>query len=289
MILKFKRNCFATAVTLTLCIAFVTAVHADVVITDGAGTSANIDDAGYFSDVGPIGYSFLGREFINNGTGSSNYWFNANGASVAIADEVTGSNPFGASIIASSTSVAVLGNLGFGGGWTFLETVSIPAPGVVAFQIQLTNNTGATAHDVQWGFGFDPNPGIPVGFGSGTFNTINATGNESSVSATSPDGWSIFLQNTTGASAFSISPYIDLSACCNPVDPAVMLAAAQGVGHYGFANNSINLAYDLGTIHNFETVTFSYAVSPIPEPEIYMMLLAGFGLIGFSARRHINT
>ena len=68
-----------------------------------------------------------------------------------------------------------------------------------------------------------------------------------------------------------------------------MLAAAQGVGHYGFANNSINLAYDLGTIHNFETVTFSYAVSPIPEPEIYMMLLAGFGLIGFSARRHINT
>jgi len=37
---------------------------APVFITDGAGTSATIADAGYFQP-GGIGLSYLGREFVN--------------------------------------------------------------------------------------------------------------------------------------------------------------------------------------------------------------------------------
>ena len=189
-----------------------------------------------------------------------------------------------ASVLGSGSNVVILGS--FKSGWSFLETVSIPTSGHVAVQIQLTNHTGHTANNVQWGVGFDPDQGVPAGLGFGTTNVINATGLGSSVTATSLDGWSVTLHNTTSASAFAINPYVDTTACCSPVDPALMLATAQAPGSYGFADSSINLAYDLGTIANHQSVTFGYEyIMAVPEPETYAMLLAGLGLVGFSARR----
>ena len=282
---ELKRNCLAQVVALALCGAFVSSASAaSFTITDGAGTSANIDDAGYFSSSSALGLSYLGREFVNHGTWASNYSLNANGASFGVADQVTGSNPLGASIVFGVGNVVLTAS--FGGGWSFIETVSIPVAGHVAVQVQLTNNTGADATGVQWGVGVDPDQGIPAGLGFGTTNVINATGNGASVTATSLDGWSLTLANTTSASAFAINPYVDTTTCCSPVDPALMLAAAQAPGSYGFGDNSINLAYDLGSIANHNSVTFGYEyIMAVPEPETYAMLLAGLGLIGFSARR----
>ncbi|MDO8893516.1 MAG: PEPxxWA-CTERM sorting domain-containing protein [Nitrosomonas sp.] len=281
---ELKRNCLAQVVALALCGAFVTTAHAaPTVITDGAGTAATIADAGYFSSATALGLSFMGREFVNHGTWASNWSLNANGASVGIADEVTGSNPFSASVLGSGSNVVILGS--FKSGWSFLETVSIPTSGHVAVQIQLTNHTGHTANNVQWGVGFDPDQGVPAGLGFGTTNVINATGLGASVTATSLDGWSVTLHNTTSASAFTINPYVG-EDCCSPVDPALMLAAAQAPGSYGFGDYSINLAYDLGSIANHNSVTFGYEyIMAVPEPETYAMLLAGLGLVGFSARR----
>lgn len=282
---KLKRNCQMQVVALALCGTFVTATHAaPTVISDGAGTAATIADAGYFSSATALGLSFMGREFVNHGTWASNWSLNANGASVAIADEVTGSNPLSASVLGSGSNVVILGS--FKGGWSFLETVSIPTSGHIAVQVQLTNHTGHAANHVQWGVGLDPDQGIPHGLGFGTTNVIDATGLGSSVTATSLDGWSVTLHNTTSASAFAINPYVDPISCCSPVDPALMLAAAQTLGSYGFSDSSINLAYDLGTIANHHSVTFGYEyIMAVPEPETYAMLLAGLGLVGFSARR----
>ena len=68
-----------------------------------------------------------------------------------------------------------------------------------------------------------------------------------------------------------------------------MLAAAQAPGSYGFGDYSINLAYDLGSIASQQSVTFGYEyIMAVPEPETYAMLLAGLGLIGFSARRRMQ-
>lgn len=86
--------------------------------------------------------------------------------------------------------------------------MSIPTSGHVTVQVQLTKHTGHAANHVQWGVGFDPDQGIPAGLGFGTTNVINATGLGSSVTATSLDGWSVTLHNTTSASAFAINPYI---------------------------------------------------------------------------------
>ena len=278
MQIKLRKK-LVLVMTIALGVMYVVTAHATPVVISHGLTTAKIDDAGYFS-----GYSFAGREFIDYGTKSSNYSLNVNGSSAAIADSVTGSNPLGAAVLASSASAVIIGNLEPVGGWTFLETVSIPVDGIVAFQIQLTNNTGSTATEVQWGIGFNPNQGIPSGSGFGTINTINATGGSvASVSAVSLDGWSITLASMP--SVFPVVPYIDLSNCCNPVDPGLMLATVQAVGGYGFSDSSINLSYDLGTINALQTVTFGYTISVLPEPETYAMLLVGLGLIGFSRRK----
>lgn len=279
MQLKLRKKIVQIIVAIASGVTYVATVHAVPTVISSGLTTARIDDAGYISS-----YSFAGREFIDHGTRSSNYSLNANGAAVAIADAVTGSNPLGAVILASSASAVIIGNIGLGEGWTFLETVSIPVDGNVAFQIQLTNNTGATATGVQWGVGFDPNQGIPAGLGFSTANTINATGGSiASVSAVSSDGWPITLASMP--SAYPVVPYIDPITCCSPVDPSLMLTVAQAAGGYGFANSSINLSYDLGTINARQTVSFGYIISIVPEPETYAMLLAGLGLIGFSAYR----
>lgn len=294
MNVELKKHCLSQAVALALCGIFATAAQAaPVVITGGGGTtSATIADAGYFSALGPggLGLSYLGREFVNHGTWASNYWLNANGGTVAVADSSFGgdiSNPLGAVTFGPfGDNVSV--SASFSGGWGFVETVSIPTAGHVAVQVQLTNRTGADAHHVQWGVGVDPDQGVPGGTGFGTANAINGLGNLASVTAVSSDGWSLTLQNTTSASAFAIAPYVDtvFGACCSPVDPAFMLETAQAIGSYGFADHSINLAYDLGTIANGHSVTFGYEyIMAVPEPETYAMLLSGLGLIGFSARR----
>lgn len=286
--MEVKLKSVAQLAAMTLCAGLATGAHAATfaVITDGAGTSASINEAGYFDGTTALGLSFMGREFVNLGTFASNYSLNANGASVAVADEVIGNNPLGAKIIGAAGNVMITGS--FGGGWSFIQTVSIPVSGHVAVQVQLTNNTGATATNVQWGVGLDPDQGVPAGYGFGTTNVISAFGNDAAVTATSLDGWSLTLHNTTSAAASAIRPYVDPFSCCSPVDPAVMLAAAQAPGNYGFADSSINLAYDLGTVANRHSVTIGYEYvmsAPVPEPETYALLIAGLGVVGFVAAR----
>lgn len=295
--MKFELKSHITkAVALAFCGALATAAQAaPTTITNGL-TSATIDDAGYFYSGGPVGLSFAGREFVNHGTFASNWSLNANGGSVAVADEVLGNNPLATVAFGPiAGSISVVTNLGGGGGgWALTETVSIPTSGAtsghVAVTINLTNNTGVDATGVQWGVGLDPDQGIPAGLGFGTTNDILGLAGSAAVRATSSDGWSLTLANTTSASAFSIAGYVDPFSCCSPVDPAAMLAAAQAIGSYGFADSSINLAYDLGAIANGHSVSFGYEyILAVPEPETYAMLLAGLGLIGFSARRRISA
>ena len=295
--MKFELKSHITkAVALAFCGALATAAQAaPTTITNGL-TSATIDDAGYFYSGGPVGLSFAGREFVNLGTFASNWSLNANGGSVAVADEVIGNNPLATVAFGPiAGSISVVTNLGGGGGgWSLTETVSIPTSGAtsghVAVTINLTNNTGANATGVQWGVGIDPDQGVPGGVGFGTTNDILGLAGAAAVRATSLDGWSLTLANTTSASAFSIAGYVDPFSCCSPVDPATILAAGQAIGSYGFADSSINLAYDLGAIANGQSVSFGYEyILAVPEPETYAMLLAGLGLIGFSARRRIGA
>ncbi len=293
--MTFKKKTISQVVAVALCGTFAAATQAAPVVISNFNTSAAIADAGYFSATAPggLGMSFMGREFVNHGTWASNYSLSVGGALVAVADEAVGgdtSNPLGAVAIPVTGAVEVNTNLPFGAnGWTFTQTVSIPSDGHVSVMINLTNTSSSVASDVLWSVGVDPDQGVPFNGDFATTNEILATGvTGSAVKATSSDGYSLTLQNTTSAGANAIGAYVDtvFGSCCSPIDPAFIFAQNQGVGGYGFADHSINLAYDLGDILPGQTVTFGYEyIMAVPEPETYAMLLAGLGLIGFSLRR----
>ncbi|WP_350152002.1 PEP-CTERM sorting domain-containing protein [Nitrosomonas sp.] len=296
--MKFElKNHITKAVALAFCGAMATAAQAAPTVISGFGTtSATIADAGYFSPSGALGLSFNGREFVNLGTFASNWSLYDSSGAVAVADSVGGTNPLSSISFGVGGSVSVTTNLG-GGGWSLLETVSIPSSGHVAVQIQLTNNTGVDATGVKWSVGVDPDQGVPGGVGFGTTNVILGTGSAAAVQATSSDGWSLTLANTTSAGAFDVAGYVDPFSCCSPVSPVTILGAGQ-TGSQGFSDSSINLGFNLGTVYavsdlalgHSNTVSFGYEyIMAVPEPETYAMLLAGLGLIGFSARRRIGA
>ena len=293
--MTFKKKTISQVVAVALCGTSAAATQAAPVVISNFNTSAAIADAGYFSatESSGLGLSFMGREFVNHGTWASNYSLSVGGSLVAVADEAVGgdtSNPMGAVAIPVGSAVEVNTNLPFGAnGWVFTQTVSIPSDGHVSVMVNLTNTSSSVANDVLWSVGVDPDQGIPVGGGFGTTNEILATGvTGTAVRATSSDGWSLTLQNTTSAGANAIGAYVDtvFGSFCAPIDSAFIFLTNQGVGNYGFADHSINLAFDLGDILPGQTVTFGYEyIMAVPEPETYAMLLAGLGLIGFSLRR----
>ncbi|PXW85408.1 putative secreted protein with PEP-CTERM sorting signal [Nitrosomonas sp. Nm84] len=298
MNLRLKKKHLVQVVTIALGSMFALTAHtAPSVITNGVDTLATIDDAGYFSETGSFGLSFMDREFVNHGTFWSFYSLNANGSSIGIANENGGSNPFNSTAI-TDIDGSVLVTSGLGSDWSIVERVTIPSSGHVAVQIQLTNNTGATATNVEWGVGIDPDQGVPAGLGYETRNVINALGDGASVTATSSDGWAITLADLIGGSANAVVAYVDPS-CCD-LDPHNMLMSGQAPGNYGFSDVLIDLAYDLGTIANNQSISFGYeyvmAITdpftpppPVPEPTTYAMLLAGLGLLGFAVRRRKET
>ena len=113
---EMKKSHIAKAVALALCGAFVASAQAAPTVISSGLTSATIDDAGYFSNAGPLGMSYNGREFVNLGTPASNWWLNSGGVAVAVADEVVGNNPLATTAFGVGGLISVVTNLGGGGG-----------------------------------------------------------------------------------------------------------------------------------------------------------------------------
>ena len=257
------------------------------------GTSATIADSGLFSSSTSLGLSNGGLEYINLGIFSSNYTLRDSTGIIATADQALGdsSNPFsGVTSLGTSFLSSTSGSFA---GWDMKMIEEITSPGHLVYTLTITNNTGHDATAVQWGFGIDPDQGVPGGAGFGTTNVIDADGALASVTATSANGYWVSLKDVTAANPDHIHPYVDPSTCCSPVDPLTMHLVDQPVGNYGFNDHSINIAYSLGhpggVMHNGDSAVVGYElVMGVPEPETYAMFMAGLGLMGFIARRRKN-
>ena len=178
------------------------------------------------------------------------------------------------------------------GGWDMQMLETITSPGHLVYAVTITNNTGHDVDGVRWGFGIDPDQGVPGGFGNGTTNVIDGVAALASVTATSANGYFVTLKDITSANASLLHPYVDPASCCSPVDPLTMHLVNQGLGSYGFSDSSINMAFELGhsgVMKNGESSVMGYElVMGVPEPETYAMFMAGLGLMGFIARRRKN-
>lgn len=281
----FRKSLVAGAVAL----AFSTGAWASASLVSG-DIKAVINDGGSFGvspaeTLGTPGLSYKGIEFVNIDNPSSWWTLQGDGAfdltshynSVPIPGSVTHSVGGG---VASTT-------LAFGG-LTFIQAATITAANQISFLVSFTN-TGATAlTGLKYGVGFDPDQG-----GSGlntTRNTILGQGTGASVVAVDTlygTLMGVTLANTSTSFPSAIAAYINKGDCCSVVSPGVALGALQGVGTGSLADDSISLAYNIGTLAVGQTASlgYSYTFAPIPEPETYAMLMAGLGLMGVVARR----
>jgi hypothetical protein len=278
--MKFKTLVPALAGAVSLAFA-VGAQAADVTLTNGSLTAV-INDGGTFgvspsTPLGTAGLNYLGTEFVNIGSPSS--WWRMTSSAGDVTAQYN-SNPLG-----SVTSGGPLVTTTLTGNLSFLQVVSLTAANQISFQVQLRNTTSSAITGVKFGTGIDPDQS-----GEGvytTLNTILGQGANASVSAFY-NSLGVTLASTGASFPSAIAAFINPGDCCSAVDPAVALTAGQAVSYSTFADESISLAFDIGTIAAGQVVSFGYNftfATAVPEPETYAMMLAGLGLIGFAARR----
>lgn len=139
----------------------------------------------------------------------------------------------------------------------------------------------------------DPDPDVNT---SGSFGTNNQRGNllfgvTDFVGAAGPDtGLTLGLLNLSG-NAFAHNTAIG-HGCCSNIDPNLVLT---GYADSGFADDSINMAWLIGTLSTGSSATIKYAYvvgdnievvgGGIPEPATWGMMILGFMGVGGMVRR----
>ncbi len=273
--------------SLAVLAAFATGAQAaPTVISDGL-ISATIADNGVFSSSTGLGLSYNGNEFVNHGTWASWAALNANG-NTYWQSQNSGLNDLNLTATGIGTSISLVSGTA---DFTVVQTITaVGSINTLGVSVKIFNTSGKDQSRVFWNFGFDPDQGIPQGLGFGTQNDITSDGTGTKVSAASGK-YAVTLMNDTTAGAFQYKAYVDPFSCCSDVDGITAYTNGQAAGYSSFGDQSINLAYDIGTLKAGGVATLGYNLvfAPVPEPETYAMFLAGLGLMGVVARRRTRA
>lgn len=159
------------------------------------------------------------------------------------------------------------------------------ASNVIRSSVVLTNTSGTTLTGIVYGVGLDADPDYRPDGELGTTNTILGQGTGAAVRAAGTD-YAITLRNTSGWAA-TAGVRADWS-----IDPYALAGSAPDDAD---RDSTINLGYVLGTLDAGERVSFDYEyvltsmasilpVAPVPEPQGWLAMLAGLGLLGAAAR-----
>lgn len=104
---------------------------------------------------------------------------------------------------------------------------------------------------------------------------------------------SIALGNDGSFSYTAFNLYSDLALTTKIATGVISSLGSFDFASLSFSNLLSPATYYLNVIGSTSANSASYSgninISPVPEPETYAMMLAGLGLLGFSARRRKNT
>lgn len=151
----------------------------------------------------------------------------------------------------------------------------------LAVDVELVNFTQNPVDHVVYAVGLDPDLDNGNGFSTGTINTLG----DRSVTATGPLSKNfIRLEDVTVAPG--VQPAVPSIRAGKTTDPYnLLIPANDGAGQA--EDNTINLAYDVGSMAPGASrlISYNYVLGPAPEPAALAMLPAGLALVGGLALR----
>jgi hypothetical protein len=276
---------------LPLLLSALFSANASALVLDNGYLKVGINDSGALIDhsayVGiqydPSGTGNYGAiDFLTPGTPFAFSSLGVNG-SYTSSNANEGTNNFGSTSTNLSslagTPLAVTSGASFAG-LSFVQVVQYAAnSSTIHVSLTFSNNSGSALSNVVYATGFDADQDSNT-FGSfDTLNSILGQGTSAGVAAAgSASGYSISLLNSSGWASTTAS--VSSGWVTNPYTLSSGLNDGNG-------DNTVALAYDLGNFAAGQTKTIAYdiAITAVPEPSGYAMLLAGLGMLGFMVRR----
>jgi hypothetical protein len=240
----------------------------------GVHESGGLIDSSFKTGIIPtwhpgVDYLQPGKQFQFYSIGVNGSWDNA-GFALGNPFHATTVNTSTSSIL-SATTTGTFGTLSFTQYlWFGLNDTTIH------YRITFENdpNTKELLKDVVYAVGLEPNQEAYPFF---TYDTLNSIPDGDTVIATGAN-WGDWIH------IFSNDPMTHVPSVSNKwsTDPYFLLTGPND----GDGNNTINMAFRIGTLAPGQQVTFDYEISigVIPEPQDYA-LLGGLGLLGFAAYR----
>jgi len=245
----------------------------------GVDESGGLVDASFTAGIIPawrpvVDYLRPGSPFQFYSIGVDNQWSDAG---------LVSGNNFGATTantsagpILSATTTGTFGALSF----TQLLWFGVNDT-TIRYEITFENTGTSPLNNVVYAVGLDPDQEAEAGFPFDTYDTLNSIPNGDTVIATGANlgDWIQIFSNDPMAHVPSVSEGWD-------TDPYLLLTGPND----GNGDNTINMAFRIGTLDPGQQVTFGYEISiggVIPEPQDYA-LLGGLGLLGFAAYRRFR-
>ena len=213
-------------------------------------------------------------------TSSQGNWFSNN----------DGGDSFGTSSPTQLSATHVSWSATTSGGLTVTNDYQLDTTGgrsVIAITTTLLNNTGSDLSSLAFLRTLDPDPDMNNYSSYSTVNTL--VGTDQACGTGSSSGQTICLYDAAGG----FDGTVGISTGPWSTSPAAFLAGLNA----GNGDNSLGLAYSLGTLVNGESLTLSYGYalggslgvatipSAVPEPETWALVMAGLPLLGLSRRR----
>lgn len=255
-------------------------------ISNSGALLTDVPDLGVYPPVGSVGIQVGSSDFLTPGTafeffsvGVGGTTYVSNGYySAGTTDHYTLNNPIGTTSVDKTVGTLLSahtdGAIFTVGGATLKVVQDVwfdKTSNSINFSVDVVNVGSTTATNLVYARGLDPDQDF-LTFGTHDTNNTKGTGLVTAVGPIS--GLSITIQDLSGGGVSSIQSFTAGFNPLWPIDPYTLLGGANA----GDGDNSINMAWNIGTLDAGRSYQIDFAYNIVPLPST--MILFGTGFIG---------